>query len=157
MAVYTHVYICTDLMQEAENRIQYSSTKKEALNNAILATEIYMKAIKLASSESDRERLKIKSMKLLERAEEIKKIEDWTMSGCVREHTATEKPLRAPLSTRTLSIREQMILLESSRLNGSIFPPWTLEPGDDSFRSMTDDTPYLYVCHGNVIASHLLT
>lgn len=130
-------------MQEAENRIQYSSTKEEALNNAILATEIYMKAIKLASGESDRERLKLKCMKLLARAEEIKKIEDWSMSGCPREQPPTEEPLRAPLSTRTLSTREQMILLESSRLNGSIFPPWTFNPGDDLFRSMTDETPYL--------------
>lgn len=131
------------LIQEAENRIQYSSTKEEALNNAILAIEIYMKAIKLASGESDRERLKLNCMKLLARAEEIKKIEDWSMSGYPREQPPTKKPLRAPLSTRTLSTREQVILLESSRLNGSVFPPWTFEPGDDLFSSMTDETLYL--------------
>ena len=101
-----------------------------------------MKAVKLASSASERERLKLKCMKLLARAEEIKMIEDWGMSGSSHE-SPSEKPLRAPLSTRTLSTKEQMILLEGSKLNGSVFPPWISEPGDQLFRRMADGAGYL--------------
>ena len=32
--------------------------------------------------------------------------------------------LKAPISSRKLTTRESIVLLESSKLNGSIFPPW---------------------------------
>lgn len=36
--------------------------------------------------------------------------------------------LQEPRSGRTLSTRESILLLQSSKLNGSIYPPWTFEP-----------------------------
>jgi len=104
-----------------------SATKDAALKNAILATELYMKAIELASSESDKARLRGKCKLLLSRAEEIKASEGWSPSM----HTG--RILKVPLSTRVVTKSEEIILLESSKLHGFIFPPWTSDPGESAF------------------------
>lgn len=80
-----------------------------------------MKATKLASNDGERARLRQKSKELLSRAEEIKTATKWP--------TTRPKPvLKAPLSERSISRREEVILLEGSKLNGFIFPPWTADP-----------------------------
>ncbi|KAK6601605.1 PALB protein [Botrytis cinerea] len=62
------------------------------------------------------------------KAEEIKKSTTWPI-----------KPasifLKAPVSERTLSKHEEIILLEGSRLHGFIFPRWTSEPDDTIFEA----------------------
>jgi calpain-7 len=114
------------------------------LRNAILATEIYMKAIKLAGSGLERERLKSKCMEVLGRAEEIKQVETWIMPADQNEQEERVHDLKAPLSDRVLPTREQVILLESSKLNGFIFSPWTSEPGEELFQLMEGNSSFLY-------------
>ena len=54
--------------------------------------------------------------------------------------------LKEPLSNRKLTTREQIILLESSRLHGSVFPPWTTAPTPAEFDLPFGDGLYMYVC-----------
>jgi calpain-7 len=122
-------------VQEAEKRIPLSSTKEEALESAILATEIYMKAIKLASSESEKTRLKTKCMRLLARAEEIKQQKVWMLPVEERDNQQNGKVMEVLLSTRTLCTREKVILLEGSKLHGLVFPQWTSAPSGVLFDS----------------------
>jgi hypothetical protein len=129
-------------IQEAEDRILRSLTKDEALSNAISAADIYMEAIKLASTESERERLKSKCLKVLARAEDIKKVQHWSVPQGRGEQACMGRELKNPLSNRPLSSREEVILLESSRLHGSIFPPWTAEPRADFFKLKDGETLY---------------
>jgi hypothetical protein len=106
------------------------------LKNAILATELYIKAIKLASTEQERTRLRGKCKQLLSRAEDIKKSETW--------NPQKSKPtlLKAPSSDRAVTKTEQIILLEGSKLHGFIFPPWKEDPNESSFN---DGELYKYV------------
>lgn len=103
------------------------------MNNAILATELYMKAVKLATSEQERTRLRSKCKQLLARAEEIKKSDTWSPKK-------TERPvLKAPSSEKAITTTEKIILLEGSKLHGFIFPPWEAEPDESIFN---DDKLY---------------
>jgi hypothetical protein len=129
----------------AEERITRSTTKDEALQNAILATEIYMKAIKLASSEVERDKLKTKCMRVLARAEEIKQMKTWSVPVSQNEMVSRGRQLKAPSSLRTLSTREEVILLEGSKLHGFIFPPWQSDPSEEAFEKMGDGEFYTYV------------
>jgi calpain-7 len=134
----------TEYKQEAEERVLHSSSKDEALKNAILAIEMYMKAIKLASSGLERERLKSKCMKALTRAEEIKQVETWKVPVNQNEQAGRMRDLYAPLSDRTLPTREQVILLRSSTVHGFIFNPWTSEPEEELFLPMEGNGSFLY-------------
>jgi hypothetical protein len=107
--------------------------KEEALNNAILATELYMKAIKLASTDHDRTKFRSKCKELLARAEEIKK------SGVWPPPKTLGNILKAPLSERAISRTEEIILLEGSKLHGFIFPPWKSDPDDSLFTEGDDN------------------
>jgi calpain-7 len=103
-----------------------------------------MKAIKLASSRTERERLKSRCMKVLARAEEIKKLETWAVPLEHMNHTGMNQALKAPLSNRTLTTREQIILLESSKLHGFVFSPWISEPEEELFQALGCNEPFLY-------------
>ncbi|KAH8602410.1 hypothetical protein B0O99DRAFT_680535 [Bisporella sp. PMI_857] len=111
----------------AESSIDKSPTKDDALKNAILATELYMKAVRLASSDQERTRLRNKCKDLLSRAEQIKKAAIWPPAkflGAV---------LQAPVSERAVTRTEEIILLEDSKLHGFKFPPWRSDPEDELF------------------------
>jgi calpain-7 len=114
------------------------------LKNAIVATEMYMKAIKLASTGSERERLKSKCMKVLARAEEIKQVETWDFPVKQKSQAGARHDLNAPFSDRALPTREQVILLESSKLHGFVFPPWTSEPEEELFQATGCSGSFLY-------------
>ncbi|KFY04046.1 hypothetical protein O988_01034, partial [Pseudogymnoascus sp. VKM F-3808] len=119
---------------EAEGRMSSSRTKEDALANAISAAESYMKAIKLANSSTERARLKEKCLNILAKAEEIKKIEQWKPQTGYPSTVRTPSELtRVPQSRRQLSTREEVILLEGSKLHGLIFPPWKSEPDEQEF------------------------
>ena len=53
--------------------------------------------------------------------------------------------LKEPISHRTLSTREQIILLESSKVHGFVFPPWKSAPTSSEFESKLGMAPFLYV------------
>jgi calpain-7 len=103
-----------------------------------------MKAIKLANSGSERERLQSKCMKVLARAEEIKQVETWGVSIKQKSQAGMSYDLNTPLSNRTLSTREQVILLESSKLHGFVFTPWTSEPEEKLFQAVGCNGSFLY-------------
>src|ERR1700712_4501828 len=92
-----------------------------------MATELYMRAIKLAGTEQERTRLRGKCKYLLSKAEEIKMATEWPPPNF------PGAPLKAPMSERPISKTEEIILLQGSKLHGFIFPPWKTEPDDSLF------------------------
>lgn len=121
--------------QDAERLLKLSQTKDEALTHAIVASELYMKSIVLAKTPAEKSRLKLKCFEAIDRAEEIKKIDQWPAYDLSRDAKDTSKKLvlRTPISTRELHAREKLIILKSSRLHGSVFPQWAQEPQRDDF------------------------
>jgi len=99
---------------------------KEALQHAITAAELYMKAAKEASSPAEKTRFKRKCQDLISQAETLKAPRDG-----------------APQQSRELTTAEKIILLKSSKLHGSVFPPWEQAPKQEAFeRLASDDEPY---------------
>lgn len=123
--------------KEIEARIEQSCSKEEALENAIAAVGAYMKAVTSAATASERTSLKAKCKSILARAEEIKQAKTWNpylkQGQPQGPSNKAVKILKAPVSTRKLSAREQIILIEGSRLHGFIFPQWTADPENSSF------------------------
>jgi hypothetical protein len=131
----------THRSQEAELAVERSSTREAALEKAILAAELYMKATKYASSEVERKRLRSKCLQLTSRAESIKKS---TSSSWVSA-ASPEISLQPPVSQRAISKREEIILLEGSKLHGFIFPQWTSDPDDALFAGGDGQPSYMWV------------
>lgn len=50
-----------------------------------------------------------------------------------------EKALKEPISNRATTTREKIIILKSSKLHGSIFPPWESVPESSEFQCPSDD------------------
>jgi calpain-7 len=100
-----------------------------------------MKALALTSSSKDRNVLDAKCKEWLTRAEKIKGSEDWRSVAQSRRSR-----LRTPASTRKLTTREDIILLQGAKLNGFIFPPWKAEPSLTEFETGTNgDVLFTYV------------
>ncbi|KAF2814625.1 cysteine proteinase [Mytilinidion resinicola] len=55
------------------------------------------------------------------------------------------KSLKEPISSRTLSKKEQIILLKASRINGFVFPPWKEPPVPSEFHLEYQAEPFLDV------------
>ncbi|TPX12124.1 uncharacterized protein E0L32_007239 [Thyridium curvatum] len=110
--------------RDHETKISKSSGK-DALQHAITAAELYMKAVKEATDASDRARLKAKCEEVIARAEKLK--------------SPPPKPPSTPRVTRELPTGEKAILLRSSRLHGNVFPPWEAEPETDQFATSPED------------------
>lgn len=55
------------------------------------------------------------------------------------------KELQEPVSRRELSTREKIILLETSKLHGDIFPPWQTAPDPSEFDKTSGAGHYVYV------------
>ncbi|KAI6712220.1 hypothetical protein PZA11_002259 [Diplocarpon coronariae] len=121
--------------QAAESSIDTSATKEDALQAAIAAAELYMQATGTASNGQDKARLRAKCKQLLSWAEDIKKARDWVP-------VKKDLVLKAPVSRRLVARKEELILLEGSKLHGFIFPPWTNEPADTLFEDGSDGSPY---------------
>ena len=45
--------------------------------------------------------------------------------------------LKSPISQRTLTTQEKIILLQASKLHGSCFPPWTSSPVSLDFEQVS--------------------
>jgi hypothetical protein len=102
-----------------------------------------MKAWKLATVEKDKRTLDAKCKEWLTRAEKIKESNDWRYAARLHDNNALEP--RLPVSTRKLTTREEIILLEGAKLNGFIFPPWTHSPSSDEFKHEKGESPFTYV------------
>ncbi|KAI1772454.1 cysteine proteinase [Hypoxylon cercidicola] len=101
---------------------------KEALDHAIAAAELYMKAASATSSQHEKSRLTKKCQAMLTTAENLKRSNQ--AGGSV---AAVEKRLKLPRQTRQIPISEQNILLRGSKLHGNIFPPWDSDPDPKEF------------------------
>lgn len=63
-----------------------------------------------------------------------------------RDEVRTETiKLKEPKSNRALTTREQIILLEASRLHGCRFPPWKNTPDDIEFELDASKVMFMYV------------
>jgi calpain-7 len=117
----------------AEARIQDETGQDVSLAATISAVELYMKALSLANNASERRRLDGKCKELLSRAERLKKASTVTPGDAPSANTLLSSRSRPPISTRELSTREKIILLEGAKLNGFIFKAWEEAPSPDEF------------------------
>lgn len=133
---------------------------EDSLAFAIEAAEIHLKCLKLSKSAVEKDSLKQKTISLFDEAERLKKDHNYTPARSIQElvfgpehdervkvldmpaeSDATQSKiippavrlLSPPRSMRELSISEQKLILEASRLNAAIFPPW--KPSDDANHS----------------------
>lgn len=109
-----------------------------------------MKARRLAVVPKDKQTLDAKCTEWLTRAEKIKDAKNWqpaAASGGVDGMSTLSRSL-PPVSTRKLATREEIILLESAKLNGFIFPPWSNAPKLEEFQQSDGQTSFLYVKKG---------
>jgi calpain-7 len=119
----------------AERNASLAKSRHDVLEATITAAELYMQARGLASSSTDRARLDTKCKELLTKAETIKKETDQTeVDDGVADSRLPSRPLlKQPTSNRKLTTREEIILLEGSKLNGFVFPPWKEDPKSEEF------------------------
>ncbi|KAI0127736.1 PALB protein, partial [Xylariales sp. AK1849] len=113
--------------REREAQISRSSGQ-EALDHAIAAAELYIKAASTTKNPADKSRFKQKCNDLISLAERLKKAAK--AGDSVSE---VEKRLKLPCLARQLPTSEKNILLRGSRLHGNIFPPWESDPDPDDF------------------------
>ncbi|KAG6364425.1 hypothetical protein INS49_006026 [Diaporthe citri] len=119
--------------REYEAKISRTSGQ-EAFKNAIQAAELYMKAVKEAPTAAEKSRLKARCRDLIAQAETLK------TSGPTAAPPKAPKP-RGPRQSRELPTAEKTILWRSSKLHGSVFPPWEADPDPAVFRSKKLDEP----------------
>jgi len=122
--------------RDTERLISRARSTRGVLEATINAAELYMRALRLAPSGSEKLRLDSKCKELLTKAETLKKGECRPQDRG-EDLTASSLPsrtaLKQPTSKRKLTTREEIILLEGSKLNGFLFPPWKGDPASDEF------------------------
>lgn len=120
-----------------EKTIHTRSSSQAALEATIKSAELYFQALSLTEKPSDRKRIDSRCKELLAKAENLKQSQD-----------ASPRPVRKtqvfklPTSTRKLTTRENIIILEGSKLNGFVFKPWRDVPASDEFRLNDDGIPF---------------
>ncbi|KAI1618007.1 calpain-7 [Exophiala viscosa] len=123
-----------------ERTIASKSSNNAALEATIKTAELYLQALRLTDKPSDRKRLDAKCKELLGQAERLKARQD-----APTRHLADRQQsdvLSAPISTRKLTTRETIIILEGSKLNGFVFKPWTSAPSTDEFVLQPGQQPF---------------
>ena len=123
----------TGIWQRSERNVSNATTRTQALEAAIDAAEHYMQALTLETAPRNKQSLDAKCKELLTKAENIKKSKDWHRGG--DRHASR---LQAPVSTRQLTTREEIILLEGAKLSGFVFPPWSEFPDPSEFESISE-------------------
>lgn len=131
----------TNRSQKSEQSLSTAVSPNRALEAAIDAAEHYMKALRLATVPKDRQSLDTKCKELLTRAEKIKKSKDAQPAGAGDRNLTR----REPVSSRKLTTREEIILLEGAKLHGFIFPPWTCAPDPEEFEMKNEGELFTYV------------
>jgi hypothetical protein len=93
-----------------------------------------MRALNLAESSQEKKKLDLKCKEWLSRAEVIKTSGKWKTPGPGKKAPV----LKEPVSSKKLSTREEIILLESAKLNKFVFPPWKETPDSKEFELEQD-------------------
>jgi calpain-7 len=132
--------------RDAERLISRARSTHGVLEATINAAELYMRALRLAPSSTEKMRLDSKCKELLTKAETLK-MGERRPQDLDEDVTSSSLPsrnaLKQPTSKRKLTTREEIILLEGSKLNGFLFPPWKGDPVYDEF--MLKDGENLFV------------
>lgn len=118
-------FIITDRLQAAETRASsLISTERydDALKAAIEAVENCIKAREQAPTFADRQRLRTKIEELMAKAESIKKLQNTNNEGAGLNRVEAHKT--PPTSLAKLTVKEETLLLKSSRVDNHVFPPW---------------------------------
>lgn len=118
-----------------DGKISLTTPQHEVLAITINAAELYMQALGLAVSKADKSRLDSKCKELLTRAENLKreKLGSPRADQAAGSSLTSRRGLKPPTSKRRLITREEIILLEGSKLNGFVFPPWKNDPAPEDF------------------------
>jgi calpain-7 len=119
----------------AEQNVSLTRSRHSALAATITAAELYMQALRLASNSTEKARLDSKCKELLTKAETLKdgKAESRLGDRFAPSSSPSEASLKQPTSKRKLTTREEIILLEGSKLNGFVFLPWNDDPLPEEF------------------------
>ncbi|KIW17234.1 hypothetical protein PV08_04425 [Exophiala spinifera] len=110
------------------------------LEATIRSAELYLQALRLVDRPADRKRLDTKCKELLARAEKIKN--GSPVASKSSSNVQVRRELKAPVSARKLTTRENIIILEGSKLNGFVFKPWTHAPHPDEFLLQDGQEPF---------------
>jgi calpain-7 len=142
-------------LRDLRDKYQEPISRQDSLALAIEAAEIHLKCLKLSSSTVEKKALREKTIYLFDEAEKLKGNPNYAPArpiqelvfGAKHDRQPTKEPVHSsftnsksippavrllspPQSTRELPISEQRLILEASRLNAAIFPPW--KPADDA-------------------------
>ncbi|KAK5199331.1 cysteine protease [Exophiala xenobiotica] len=126
--------------QSIEKTIPSKSSTNAQLEATIKSAELYLQALRLVDKPSDRKRLDAKCKELLGQAEKLKQRQDGLSKSISKAQP--KEALKVPLSSRKLTTRENIIILEGSKLNGFIFKPWTTAPSADEFSLQDGQEPF---------------
>lgn len=151
-------------LQKLQDALLLAPTKDAALEIALSAAELSMRALKLAKDPATRKSMSTKVKSLLEQAEQIKRDDCWQpkpKSTVVKPfhvefpNASAIKKLEEPVSLRQQSTAEKILLMKASQLNGFKFPPWQRPPADTEFNLGPGETPFQYVVDCSLRQSHL--
>ena len=129
----------------AEENISLGRSRDGVLEATITAAELYMQALRLAPNGTAKARLDSKCKQLLRQAEIIKEesIRSEHGDGVAASSPRSSRALKQPTSKRKLTTREEIIILEGSRLNGFTFPPWKDDPDPEEFTLKEEQEPFV--------------
>ena len=118
-------------LEESIDSMPSGSAKLKA---AIESAELYMQALRITKDPEDRKVIDSKCKELIERGTHLKLGQD----AAPRRSTTIY-----PVSMRKLTTRENIIILEGSKLNGFVFKPWDRPPLQDEFALESIDKPFV--------------
>ena len=134
-----------------EGDILHVHFNSAAVDAAVDAAEACMRQLKRAKTEDEKMTLDRKCRLLIERAESLKIVK----SKPTDTHKTILK-LQEPRSDRVLSTREEIILLEGSRLYGSVFLPWKDKPSDSEFDLKPGELQFEYAYLGQEYLMYIM-
>lgn len=111
-----------------------------------------MKALGFARNKEDRSRLNRKCQSMLDQAERIKVARKKLTSsaeGRIERDIGSQhkRVVPTPRVKQALSTKEKVILLESSRVNSFVFPPWESKPEALEFELKEGEGKYMYAAN----------
>jgi hypothetical protein len=119
-----------------------------ALNAAIQSAELYIRASRSAPTAAEKAKLDQKCAAIIAKAELWKKKQksgaaaaepEPKLSSSSSAPSPSKRP--APRSTNKQSTKEKLLLLQSSKINGGVFPPWQGPPEATEF--LNNGAPFL--------------
>ena len=118
------------LEESIDSKVSVSAKLKAAIESA----EFYMQALHITQNPEDRKVIDSKCKELIERGTHLKLGQD---------AAPRRSPTVYPVSMRKLTTRENIIMLEGSKLNGFVFKPWDRPPLQDEFALEHGEEPFI--------------